>query len=89
LSQVVSENALGQQDGQMTDIAYSCRSFSPKWATLTSITAMSKMAVKVMREWRRRYRSRQELALYSYHERNDLSFNVMILALQLRWMPKC
>jgi uncharacterized protein YjiS (DUF1127 family) len=76
LSQVVSENAVGQQEEQMTDIAYSRCGFSPKEAVSTTITAMSKMALKVMREWRRRYRSRQELALYSYHERNDFSFAV-------------
>jgi uncharacterized protein YjiS (DUF1127 family) len=59
----------------MSDIAYPCRSSSfPKRTTLASITAMSKMVVAVMREWRRRYRSRQELASYSSHERNDLRF---------------
>ena len=57
----------------MTDIAYSRYGLFPKEPTLTTITAMSRMALKVMYEWRRRYRSRQELALYSYHERNDLS----------------
>ena len=76
LSQVGSENAAGQQEEQMTDIAYSRYGFSAKEATLTTITAMSKMALKVMREWRRRYRSRQELALYSYNERNDLGLAV-------------
>jgi uncharacterized protein YjiS (DUF1127 family) len=57
----------------MTDIAYSRCGFSPKEAMPTTITAMSKVVLKVMREWRRRYRSRQELTLYSYHERNHLS----------------
>jgi uncharacterized protein YjiS (DUF1127 family) len=58
----------------MTDVAYRCSSPSPKGATLTAITAMAKMAIKVIGEWRHRYRSRRELALYSYHERSDLSF---------------
>jgi len=60
----------------MTYIAYSRCGFLPKEAVSTTITAMSKMALKVMREWQRRYRSRRELALYSYHERNDLSLAV-------------
>ena len=59
----------------MTDIAYSFRSSSPKGATLASITAMAKMAVEVLREWRHCYRSRRELAMYSYHERSDLGFS--------------
>jgi uncharacterized protein YjiS (DUF1127 family) len=33
----------------------------------------AKTAFEVLGEWRRRYRTRQELAQYSYHERNDLS----------------
>ena len=65
-----------QQEEQMTDIAYSRYSFSPKELTLRTITGMSKVALKVIREWQRRYRSRQELALYSYNERNDLSLAV-------------
>jgi uncharacterized protein YjiS (DUF1127 family) len=32
------------------------------------------MAVETMCEWRQRYRSRRELAMYSYQERCDLSF---------------
>ena len=31
-------------------------------------------ALALVSEWRRRYRSRRELALYSHYERNDLSF---------------
>ena len=64
----------------MTDIAYSRCGFSPKEAVPTTITAMSKTALKVVREWWRRYRSRQELALYFYHERNDLSLAVDVEA---------
>ena len=58
----------------MPDIAYRSRSASAENTTLTAILAMAKMAGAVVREWRRRYRSRRELALYSYHERNDLPF---------------
>jgi uncharacterized protein YjiS (DUF1127 family) len=63
-----------QQERQMTDIAYSSRSTSPEKATLTSILVMANTIVEIVREWRHRCRSRRELALYSYHERNDLSF---------------
>ncbi|MEJ2377459.1 MAG: DUF1127 domain-containing protein [Pseudolabrys sp.] len=36
------------------------------------ILVWAKMAFEVVREWRRRYRSRRELALLSYHERDDI-----------------
>ena len=58
----------------MTDVAFSSRSAFSEKATLNMILAMAKMIVEVVREWRHRYRSRQELAMYSHHERNDLSF---------------
>lgn len=58
----------------MTDLVYSRRSACSKKATLSAIVAMAKMAVEIVREWRHRYRSRRELALYSYHERKDLGF---------------
>jgi uncharacterized protein YjiS (DUF1127 family) len=35
---------------------------------------MGTSASALIREWRHRYRSRRELALYSHYERNDLSF---------------
>lgn len=56
----------------MTDITYRSRSASAENTTLTAILALAKAAVEVIREWRRRSRSRRELAMYSYHERNDL-----------------
>jgi uncharacterized protein YjiS (DUF1127 family) len=57
----------------MSNVAWS-RSASYEKAALNAILATAKMAVEVVREWRHRYRSRRELALYSYHERNDLWF---------------
>jgi len=56
----------------MTDITYRSRSASAKNTTLTALLTLAKPAVEVMREWRRRSRSRRELAMYSYYERNDL-----------------
>jgi uncharacterized protein YjiS (DUF1127 family) len=41
-------------------------------ATPNFILALAKAAFETLREWRRRSRSRKELALYSYHERNDV-----------------
>ena len=58
----------------MTDIAYSRRSAYSENATLTAILTMAKTAIEVVRRWRHNYRSRRELAMYSHHERNDLSF---------------
>jgi len=65
---------LTPQERKMPDIAYRSRSASAKNSTLTVILAMAKMSSAVVREWRRRSRSRRELASYSYHERNDLPF---------------
>ena len=58
----------------MTDFAYGSRGASTGKATLDTILALAKRSVDVLREWRHRYRSRLELALYSYDERNDLGF---------------
>jgi uncharacterized protein YjiS (DUF1127 family) len=57
----------------MTDITYSHRrnTFA---ARPKSTFAWLGSAFAVVREWRRRYRSRRELALYSLHERADLGF---------------
>ena len=56
----------------MTEIAYSRRSAFAEHVRLSSILMVAKAATEVLREWRRRARSRQELAMYSYHERNDI-----------------
>ena len=58
----------------MTDIAFSGRHSPSHDATPISVFAPVKKGLEVLREWRRRHRTRQELALYSYHERNDLPF---------------
>lgn len=56
----------------MTDAALSSR--QPGTSTLTDILgAYAKSVRAVLREWRRRSRSRWELSNY-YHERNDLGF---------------
>jgi len=58
----------------MTDIGLIGRNGLHDRCTLSLIVTPAKMTFEVLREWRRRYRSRQELALFSYHERNDLPF---------------
>ena len=55
----------------MADIAFSTRNGSDK-PTLTLNLTWAKMAFEAVHEWRRRYRSRRELASLSYHERDDL-----------------
>ena len=39
------------------------------------IVTPARTAFQVLREWQRRYRSRQELAQFSRHERNDFPFS--------------
>jgi uncharacterized protein YjiS (DUF1127 family) len=58
----------------MTDIALIGRDRLHDRSTLSLIVASARTAFEVVREWQRRYRSRQALALFSYHERNDLPF---------------
>lgn len=55
----------------MVDMAFSTRNGTNK-PTLTLNLTWAKMAIGVVHEWRRRYRSRWELASLSYHERDDL-----------------
>ena len=58
----------------MTDITFIGRNGLHGRPTLSLVVTPAKTAFEVLREWQRRYRSRQELALFSYHERNDLPF---------------
>ena len=58
----------------MTDNAYGSRGASTGIATLNTILGLAERTVDVLREWRQRYRSRLELASYSYDERSDLGF---------------
>jgi uncharacterized protein YjiS (DUF1127 family) len=55
----------------MVDITFSSRNGSHKPAQML-ILVWAKMAFDVVREWRRRCRSRRELASLSYHERDDI-----------------
>lgn len=55
----------------MVDITLRSRNGSHK-PTQTLILVWAKTAFDRVREWRRRSRSRRELALLSYHERNDI-----------------
>lgn len=55
----------------MFDITYRSDD-GPHKSTQTFILVWAKMAFYVVREYRRRYRSRRELALLSYHERDDI-----------------
>jgi uncharacterized protein YjiS (DUF1127 family) len=59
----------------MTDIAFISRNGLHDRPTLSLIVTPVRTAFEVLREWRRRYRSRQELALFSRHERNDFSLS--------------
>jgi uncharacterized protein YjiS (DUF1127 family) len=63
-----------EQERNMTDIALIGRNDSYDKRPLSLIITPAKTAFEVLREWRRRYRTRQELALFSYHERNDVPF---------------
>ena len=56
----------------MTDIALHHHRNSA--AASNPILALLRRTAVVVREWRRRYRSRCELASYSRHERADLGF---------------
>jgi len=59
----------------MSDTAFLTRSPLAASRTLASrVIATGTSACALIREWWRRYRSRQELALYSYDERRDLGF---------------
>jgi uncharacterized protein YjiS (DUF1127 family) len=58
----------------MTDNAFGSRGVSTRKATLDTILALAERIVDVLREWRQSYRSRLELASYSYDERSDLGF---------------
>jgi uncharacterized protein YjiS (DUF1127 family) len=57
----------------MTDIAFIGHNGCYDRRPLFLIGMRAKAAFGVLGEWRRCYRTRQELAQYSYHERNDLS----------------
>ena len=56
----------------MTDIAFISRNGLHDRHTFSLIVTPVGTAFEVLREWRRRSRSRQELALFSRYERNDL-----------------
>jgi len=58
----------------MTDIALFGRNGSYDKRPLFLIVTLATTAFEVLGEWRRRYRTRQELAQYSYRERNDVPF---------------
>ena len=58
----------------MTDIVFSDRQTSAVRATPNTLLLVIKATIGVAREWRRRYRSRCELASYAYYERSDLGF---------------
>jgi uncharacterized protein YjiS (DUF1127 family) len=58
----------------MTDVACTNRSACTAAPMSTSFLAALKVAVAVVQDWRRRYRSRYELASYSQNERRDLGF---------------
>jgi uncharacterized protein YjiS (DUF1127 family) len=57
----------------MTDTALTA-SPSIRAARLRSIGQLAMMLVTIVREWRRRVRSRAELASYSFAERSDLGY---------------
>jgi len=58
----------------MTDIVLSDRQIRTIRSIPNSFLRAIRAAIGVAREWRRRYRSRCELASYAYYERSDLGF---------------
>ena len=58
----------------MTDIVSHAHGAVREQPTLNFNLAKARIVTEVLREWRRRYRSRWELAQYAYHERSDLGF---------------
>ena len=59
----------------MTDITFIGLNGLRDRPVLSLIVTPARTAFEVLREWRRRSRSRQELALFSWRERNDLPFS--------------
>jgi uncharacterized protein YjiS (DUF1127 family) len=57
-----------------TSLSHSPLHASRKKAFANAVGAMAISACEQVREWRRRSRSRRELALYSQEERSDLGF---------------
>ena len=59
----------------MTDFAYGSRSAaSAQTFMLVALAATAKTIAATLREWRHRYVSRRELAMYAQSERSDLPF---------------
>lgn len=58
----------------MTDITCISRRSPAEKTSLAPNLVFAKIPIEIVREWWRRYRSRRELALLSYHERTDLGF---------------
>jgi uncharacterized protein YjiS (DUF1127 family) len=74
---LVIATASCRQERPVSDTVFPTRSplhASPTRTLAGHIGAMGASACTLIREWRHRYRSRRELALYSYDERKDLSF---------------
>jgi uncharacterized protein YjiS (DUF1127 family) len=71
-AQAIVDVGVKPQEAQMTDIVSHGHNASREQPTVNLILATVRIVTEVLREWRRRYRSRRELAQYAYHERNDL-----------------
>jgi uncharacterized protein YjiS (DUF1127 family) len=56
----------------MAEIAYYRPSTPAGKFRLGTIFTKAVLGIGLLYEWRRRVRSRRELAMYSYHERNDI-----------------
>jgi pimeloyl-ACP methyl ester carboxylesterase/uncharacterized protein YjiS (DUF1127 family) len=73
-AQAIVDVGVKPQEAQMTDIVSHGHNAAREQPTVNLILATVRIVTEVLREWRRRYRSRWELAQYAYHERSDLGF---------------
>ncbi len=71
-AQAIVDVGVKPRKAQMTDIVSHGHNAAREQPTVNLILATLRIVTEVLREWRRRYRSRRELAQYAYHERSDL-----------------
>jgi uncharacterized protein YjiS (DUF1127 family) len=71
-AQAIVDVGVKPQKAQTTDIVSHGLNAAREQPTVNLILATLRIVTEVLREWRRRYRSRRELTQYAYHERSDL-----------------
>ena len=70
--QAIVDVGVKPQEARMTDVVSHGHDAAREQPTVNSILATLRIVIEVLREWRRRSRSRWELAQYADHERSDL-----------------